>query len=51
MFRGNFWEQSTTGGNSSIGNFVPFFPLFCFYFSVFILFYCIVHSLFHEHLG
>ena len=35
MFRGNFWEQSTTGGNSSIGNFVPiFFPLFCFYFSV-----------------
>ena len=44
VFRGNFWEQSTTGGNSSIGNFVPFFfPLFCFYF--------IVHSLLHEHLG
>ena len=35
VFRGNFWEQSTTGGNSSIGNFVPFlFPLFCFYFSI-----------------
>ena len=35
VFRGNFWEQSTTGGNSSIGNFVPFFPLFCFYFFYF----------------
>ena len=35
VFRGNFWEQSTTGGNSSIGNFVPyFFPLFFIYFSV-----------------
>ena len=39
MFRGNFWEQSTTGGNSSIGNFVPFFPLFCFYFFCLFLIY------------
>ena len=39
MFRGNFWEQSTTGGNSSIGNFVPFFPLFCFYFFCLVLIY------------
>ena len=28
MFKGNFLEQSITSGNSSIGNFVPFFPLF-----------------------
>ena len=35
VFRGNFWEQSTTGGNHSIGNFILFFfPLFCLYFSV-----------------
>ena len=41
VFRGNFWEQSTTVGNSSIGNFVPFFfPLFFFLF-VFNLFYLI----------
>ena len=34
MFRGNFWEQSTTSGNSFIGNFVPFFfPYFVFIFS------------------
>ena len=43
VFRGNFWEQSTTGGNSSIGNFVPiFFPYFVFIFLfVFNLFYLI----------
>ena len=38
-----FLEQSIVGGNSSIGNFIPFFSLFCFYFFVslyFILFYC-----------
>ena len=35
MFRGNFWEQSTIGGNSSIGNFVPFSLslFFIFFFS------------------
>ena len=44
-----FWEQSIASGNSSIGNFVPFFPLFCFYFSI--CFYLIVHSFLHEHLG
>ena len=47
--RGNFLEQSITGGNFSIGNFIPFFPLFCLYF--FVCFYFIVHSLLHEHLG
>ena len=39
-----FLEQSIAGGNSSIGNFIPFFPLFLFLFFlfVFILFYCAV---------
>ena len=35
VFRGNFWEQSTTSGNSSIGNFVPFFSL------ILSLFFCL----------
>ena len=40
-----FLEQSITSGNSSIGNFVPFFPYFVFIFYFlflfyFILFYC-----------
>ena len=35
VFRGNFWEQSTIGGNSSIGNFVPFFSL------ILSLFFCL----------
>ena len=44
VFRGNLWEQSTTGGNSSIGNFVPFFSLIIFFFKFFcfILFYFIL---------
>ena len=28
VIKGNLWEQSTTGGNSFISNFVPFFSLF-----------------------
>ena len=36
-----FLEQSITGGNCSIGNFVPFFPLFCFYFFYLLLIYFI----------
>ena len=38
VFRGNFWEQSTTGRNSSIGNFVPFFSPYFFFFLFFIYF-------------
>ena len=45
VFSGKFiLEQRIIGGNSSIGNFIPFFPYFCFYFFCFyfyfILFYC-----------
>ena len=53
VFKGNLWKQSTTGGNSSIGNFVAFFfPYFVYiFFFVFIIFYLIVDSLLHAHLG
>ena len=45
VFSGKFiLDQRIIGGNSSIGNFIPFFPYFCFYFFCFyfyfILFYC-----------
>ena len=39
MIKGNLWEQSTTGGNSFISNFVPFFSLIFFKIFLF-LFYC-----------
>ena len=43
MFRGNLWEQSTTGGNSSIGNFVPFFSLILFLFFLFVFnLFCLI---------
>ena len=43
VFRGNLWEQSTTGGNSSIGNFVPFFPLILFLFFLFVFnLFCLI---------
>ena len=38
VIKGNLWEQSTTGGNSFISNFIPLFSLIFFLnFSVFIL--------------
>ena len=43
VIKGNLWEQSTTGGNSFISNFVPFFSLI--FFLKFFCFYFIVHSL------
>ena len=39
VIKGNLWEQSTTGGNSFISNFVPFFSLIFFKIFLF-LFYC-----------
>ena len=43
VIKGNLWEQITTGGNSFISNFVPFFSLIFFF--KFFCFYFIVHSL------